>query len=354
MKERHIYLDILRIVAIIAIISLHVSGGYLSFLSLPKDYNWWKWSLLIDVMAKWGSAVFLMISGALMLAPHKSQPIGYFLKHRFVRIIIPFVVWVFIYKLVQPADVDFFSLKTYTGILQDIVTGSLPYHMWFVYMIFAMYLITPVASVFMNNASESVLKYYFVFWFVSSVFPQFCKYYCNMSLGIEPYLTLHLYAGFYMLGYYLHTHTIHVPKALYLLIPLGIIFNFYLTKEASFSIEKTDFFYLSRFSVWNVLNAMLIFHAFQRIPWKKYISSNILPHITTISVLSYGVFLSHVLIIWIFDKGVLGVKLIGYHIFGTWVELYTGFAVIIIIVSIVSFGLCYVLSKIPYVRKMVI
>jgi hypothetical protein len=175
-----------------------------------------------------------------------------------------------------------------------------------------------------------------------------------MSLGIEPYLTLHLYAGFYMLGYYMHTHTIHVPKALYLLIPLGIIFNFYLTKQASFSIEKTDFFYLSRFSVWNVVNAILIFHAFQRIPWKKYISSNILPHITTISVLSYGVFLSHVLIIWIFDKGVLGVKLIGYHIFGTWVELYVGFAVIIVVVSIVSFGVCYVLSKIPYVRKMVV
>ncbi len=42
MKERLLYPDILRIIAIIA---LHVSGGYLYFQAPEGGWSWWKVSL---------------------------------------------------------------------------------------------------------------------------------------------------------------------------------------------------------------------------------------------------------------------------------------------------------------------
>lgn len=353
-KERIIYLDILRIVAIIAIISLHVSGGYLSFLKLPDQYNVWKVSLLIDVISKWGTAVFLMISGVLMLAPRKVKSIKSFLIHRFIRIFVPFIIWVFIYKLIQDPDSDYSSVDTYLKIFKDILTNNLSYHLWFVYMIFSMYLITPVLSVFINNAPQKTIQYYFMFWILVTLIPQFIEKYFSISLYINHFLTLNNYVGFYMIGYYFQMYTIKLPKKIYLLIPISMVLNFYLTKYASLAINKTDYFYLTRFSIWNVINAILIFHAFMSFSWEKFISPRFSNYITTFSLLSYGVFLCHVLVIWIFDKGILGVKLVGYNLNGISVNTTTGFVVIITVVSTLSYLLCFALSKIPFINKLLI
>ncbi|MBR3027382.1 MAG: acyltransferase family protein [Bacteroidales bacterium] len=66
--NRVLYLDILRIMAIIAVVMLHVSAQrfYVSFPSYE-----WEVRMFFNSMVRWGVPIFVMISGALFLDPQK-------------------------------------------------------------------------------------------------------------------------------------------------------------------------------------------------------------------------------------------------------------------------------------------
>lgn len=66
--KRILYLDILRIMAIIAVVMLHVSAQrfYVSFPSYE-----WEIRMFFNSMVRWGVPIFVMISGALFLDPQK-------------------------------------------------------------------------------------------------------------------------------------------------------------------------------------------------------------------------------------------------------------------------------------------
>ena len=229
MTKRLLYPDILRIVAIIAIIALHVSGGYLHFHPPEGKDTWWETALIYDIICKWGTAVFLMISGIFMLSEQRSTNLKYFFSHRFKRILIPFVAWAIIYKLSIDFEGEIFSFKTLFFLFKSIITGNVKFHLWFVYMIFCLYLITPILTIFINSASHNKIKYYFIFWFIATVFPPIMKEYLGLENGFSAYFQLHQYAGFYLLGYYLHKNPIKINYLVYLIIPLNffikLLFN---------------------------------------------------------------------------------------------------------------------------------
>ncbi|MCP4521721.1 MAG: acyltransferase family protein [Cytophagales bacterium] len=319
--------------------------------------------LIYDVTFKWGTAVFLMISGAFMLSPRKSENIGSFIWSRFQRIIIPFIIWAVIYKYSYGEGIyNSFSLDSFVTLLKDLLIGNVHYHLWFVYMIFVLYLITPILSSFVNNASKKTLYYYFGLWFILTVFPSLIKFIWGIDTGFNNYFHLHNYVGFYVLGYFLHKNEIKLPLYVYLIIPLMIVLNFFTTRWLSVELGKTEFFFLSRFSFFNVVNAVLVFNLFRQLPWESWIkSSKVRSTISTISLLSYGVFLMHVLFIWILSQGHIPcLKINAYMINGKWIQLkaslqlYAGFSLIITIVTITSFVLSYIISKIPFVKKLLI
>lgn len=73
LEKRRYYLDVLRIVAICAIVLLHVAGSYWYQLSVYTSE--WQAINLYDCITRWGVPVFVMISGALFLDPAREQPI---------------------------------------------------------------------------------------------------------------------------------------------------------------------------------------------------------------------------------------------------------------------------------------
>ncbi|MBK8806280.1 MAG: acyltransferase [Bacteroidales bacterium] len=354
-SNRSLNLDILRIFSICAIISLHVANGYLSFLVLPKDFNWWFTALTYDAIFKWGTIVFIMLSGTLLLGENKNKSVSIFLWNRFKRIFIPFLIWYLIYKFTSDDYFHDFSLKSIFLLFTDFIKGNVHYHLWFVYLIFGLYLLTPILSVFINKASNQIIHYYFLYWAIFTIIPPFLEKYYNISFALMPYIELQNYVGFYLIGYYLHNTNFKIKNTYFLLLPISIIANLILSTFHSMEIQKTDYFFLNRFSIFNTINAILIFLLFLRINFNSIlIFKKNKEKIAKISNLCFGVFLCHVFIIWILDSGTLGIKLIAYSLNEIYVHIAIGFPVIITTTIILSFAFCYFISNIPFVKRLMI
>lgn len=91
------WLNNARIIAILAVVLLHVSSRVITWSELGSN-DWW-YANLYDSLVRWCVPVFVMISGALLLAPEKAEPLGVFYKKRASRILSPLVFWSLFYML---------------------------------------------------------------------------------------------------------------------------------------------------------------------------------------------------------------------------------------------------------------
>lgn len=86
-----------RVIAILAVVLLHVSSRVVMWSELGSN-DWW-YANLYDSLVRWCVPVFVMISGALLLSPEKAEPLGLFYKKRASRILFPLVFWSLFYML---------------------------------------------------------------------------------------------------------------------------------------------------------------------------------------------------------------------------------------------------------------
>ena len=90
MKNRILYLDIIRILACVMIVAMHapIPNTGLSSYMLSTD----------SFLTAPGIGLFVMVSGALLLPV--SMPTNLFLKKRIVKIAFPTLFWTFFYLIV--------------------------------------------------------------------------------------------------------------------------------------------------------------------------------------------------------------------------------------------------------------
>jgi surface polysaccharide O-acyltransferase-like enzyme len=143
-----------RILAIFAVIFLHVAAGVVSTEPIGS-HNWWI-ANFFDSLSRWCVPVFVMISGALLLNPKKQENLSEFYAKRISRILIPLISWTIIYCIwVYLGGVVKNDPVSMTFLLQSVLQGNPYYHMWFLYMIIFMYLFTPFFS--KNNRKFFIL-----------------------------------------------------------------------------------------------------------------------------------------------------------------------------------------------------
>lgn len=156
--RRNPALDILRCLAIVLVATQHAW----SMLGLDEPIC----GLLADryrALVDCGVPLFVAISGALLLA-EEPQAVGTFLRRRFGRVLIPFAIWA----------TAIYVLSICLGQYADITTATdgirlyLPYLLynrinpshWFVWMILALYLVTPVLQRMLRaDDSRRVVQY---------------------------------------------------------------------------------------------------------------------------------------------------------------------------------------------------
>ena len=211
MKNEHSEIHFLRLVATMAVVMLHTSSGiYGNWGNYTSDANFDKSIFALYIhLTEWCIPVFLLISGALLLSPERDTGYKTIFKKYIKRI-----AWaLLIFALPMTLSESFLENRgeSILYILYDGVTdwlcGHSWAHLWYLYMLIGIYLITPIIKPFVVAANDRDLEIaLFTLFLLSMLLPTISDY----VTPIEGYLLLPPpYIFIYMLGYYLHSRAEH-------------------------------------------------------------------------------------------------------------------------------------------------
>lgn len=355
-KSKYIlYLDVLRIIAILAVILLHVSN--ISFFNKQVlNSNDFYFTTFIYCFSRIGVSLFIMISGVTFLNPNKNITLSYLVK-KIIRIFICLVCWLTIYDVIA---LLWNHEPIYFGFIKVIITNLINYkgyyfgnyHLWYLYMIIGLYLVTPIVRLFVKHADKELQLYTLGIWFFFSA----CL---PIALLFKPFHFFNVFkvinipivtgiVGTYVLGYYLYK--IDLKKEYrYILYSMGIM---------SFVILVSGTIYLSRrngaatemlfdnTSCFVILMATAMFILIKEMINEKNFSNKFISVVKKLSSLTFGVYLVHEFFIYYTYPYYFGFSL-------DYTLTYSGIRIFVVtlFVAIASFLLSYLLSYIPFVKK---
>lgn len=142
MTQRNPAYDILRVVAILLVSTQH------AWSMLGMDQPEWGWLCHVyRALVDCGVPLFVAISGALLLS-EEPLPLGEFFKKRFRRVLVPFFIWATAVYGVALVAGQYAHIHSWQEALLSYVPMLLENQIntshWFVWMILALYLLTPV------------------------------------------------------------------------------------------------------------------------------------------------------------------------------------------------------------------
>jgi len=346
--------DLIRTVAIILVILLHAAiepNPTLDLMSPPGVQLWWT-SNVYDSIARSAVPLFIMLTGALLLQPNKTdEPLGIFFKKRWNRIGIPVIFWGAIFFAW-----DFLvrgQAPTLLFVLQGVLAG--PYvHFWYVYILVGLYLITPLLRIIVAHTNWRTIKYFLIIWFVGTgIFPLLTLYADISPQAVwfrqNVFLLVGL-LGYFVLGAYVAKLTIR-KSALALMLVLSsvwtIIGTYFLI--ASLGEQYSQFFLdASSFSV--IIASVSLFLILSSIPAQKIetrfpIGNRVLK---LISENTLPIYLFHLIVLETLQKGYLGLKISVTNINPIIeIPLVTAVTLLICLAIIVP------LKKLPYVKRII-
>ncbi len=139
------FLDVLRVLATCAVVLMHVLTGAtdVTDASIVPEYR----SLLLSVMdlVTWCVPIFLLISGYLFLNPKRTLTYPVMIKKYCRRIALAILLFGVPYAASELVVTErTFRIRMIPEALKMTLTGHTWSHMWYLYLIFFLYLVTPL------------------------------------------------------------------------------------------------------------------------------------------------------------------------------------------------------------------
>jgi surface polysaccharide O-acyltransferase-like enzyme len=286
----------LRCLSIVGVVVMHCAAP---LLGSPDDSAVWA-GVTYSALSLFCVPALLMISGALMLGDTRPVTLSKFYGKRFAKIALPLLAWSLIYYLI--ACVMTQSAPHPVSFLKRFLTGVWAGPLWFLYMIAAVYLMVPfLRPAFGDARSDRALL------FVGLVFGVHALTFATrliweqevnrfFSGALIPY-----YFGYFVLGHVLNVRQIRVPGAkpalalIFLACALTSAWGEHLVRGAGNTLLPNTFFnYQQPLTVVMSASIFLLFKG-----WKPRPSGRRDRFVHELSGLSYGVFLTHVLFLYL-------------------------------------------------------
>jgi len=290
--SRIIYLDLLRIICTFSVVILHTSGYAWSI--LPYTNPAWSYVNFYDGFSRFSVPIFIMISGVFMLSDKKNLDIKNLFYKKILRLVKLFLVYSSLYAIV--INIIYSDTFNSFSFIKQILVGH--YHLWYLYAIIGLYIITPLLKGITKN--NYLTKYFLVTAFIFEIlFGTISSIVKTVNLTVffsKSYL--YFVKGFtiyYVLGYFVFNSRIN-KKNIYILYILGIVFTAFTiagTKWYSiYTMENNDIFY-SFLSVNVFFQSLSIFVFFKEIISKIKFTSFWENLIKALSKYSLGIYLIH-------------------------------------------------------------
>ncbi len=345
MEPRKTHLDLLRIFAIFSMIVIHVSAQ--NWYSVAVSSREWQWFNLYDSLARFCIPVMVMISGTLFLNPAKPLPYSQLYRKYVLRLVTAFIFWSLLYALVNTILLPIFRHEPVNFVLFQRAALFGEYHLWFVFMMIGLYLITPLLR---NITMDKALAGYFlVLWLIFGIVFSFA----SLIPKFEEIKTLlekadiHFvigFSGYFVLGWYLSCTPIKKPYeyAIYGLGLVGVLLTFFLTRSSSLAGDKADGLFYNNFSPTVMAPSVAVFVFFNQRVSKWRFSEKAQRVILQLSSCCFGIYLIHVFSI--MALGALGLNSLS-------LSAPLSVPILSLLVFLISFGVILLLRKIPLFRK---
>lgn len=195
-KNRLVYLDYARTIAIAGIILAHACG-----MQRTEIAEAWKINLLTVVasVSLVCNPLYVMISGALLLNSKKEESVGRFYYDRFVKVFVPFFLMYVIFMIFANV-LDFSSVSNVVENIKQILSGPLGIvpHFWFIYMILGLYIFAPFLKTMVQNLKDKDITALFIVILIEEILVTFLPL-TGINLGIA--LDLGSWIGVFLIGY---------------------------------------------------------------------------------------------------------------------------------------------------------
>ncbi|MFZ7138765.1 MAG: acyltransferase [archaeon] len=306
--EFSFHADLIRCVAMLMVVLLHSAVEPYPIPAVVDQsvaIRWWTINIY-DALSEAGVPLFVMVSGALLLQPSKIEPTKVFLKKRLKRIAPAFVFWSAIY-FIWRATVQNEALSV-TSIIHYLETSPY-YHFWFIYMIFGLYLISPLLRSLIANSDRDLIKYGLILWFVGTAIVPIIGIFDYRILENRIFMSAE-WAGYFILGYYLLKTKIK-PRYIYTALFGGLSVTIIGTYVIRLLTTGKGYFFLNTTSANMIVVSVSLFLLLQTVPAIK--TKNRFPKfaklVHALGKNTLPIYMMHVIVLETFQKGYLGIQI---------------------------------------------
>ena len=180
-KENIAWIDLLRIIACVLVVISHSCDPYVAQLDniRPEFLS----GAIIGSFMRISVPLFVMITGILSL-PIRHE-MGTFYRKKIGRIAIPIAIWSLLLPLIYFAYFQFFSSASPAAASTDFSIGATLSRMWtfvfnfnyttiplwYLYMLIGLYLIMPIVSAWLKQATQKDIKLFLYIWIATLIIP---------------------------------------------------------------------------------------------------------------------------------------------------------------------------------------
>ncbi len=351
-ESRKIFLDVARVLAIFAVVMIHVSAGFV--VGNESSTSAFIFGNIFDSLSRIGVPLFLMISGALMLSEEK-EITGKSIFKRIKNIVVLLIFWSACYAIFYSVLLPFCKGReiAWKEFLYNFVMGH--YHLWYLYMLIGLYLITPFLRSFVKKENKNLVMLFVAFAVLAQFLPTFLSIFCvyveeikHIVAFIEKFELRFFcgYTAYYLLGWYI----VHVGFSkkqkicIYVASVLSIMGIISIAQWIPIKAESAWTAYDLAYSNSNLLVLLYTAGVFtvlsnlknERVPVKLGAG------LAVASKLSFGVYVVHIVVLSVMHK-----------IFAFISVPFLSLLVLWGATTVISFLVCYVLSKIPLLKKLI-
>lgn len=341
--EKNLSLDLLRVIAILAVIMIHVSAQFV-FASKGNSSQFIIGNIF-DSISRCGVPLFVMISGALMLNEQKEITFKKIFK-KILNTLLLLYLWSFVYtftfNIASPiAHGQKIQLSLF---FNEFLFGH--YHLWFLFMIIGLYLITPILRTFVKKENSHIVLYFIILSLILKfsvpIFEILSIKFSSLKIIYEwfdmfQFDLIGTYVTYYITGWFIFN--ISIPKKFQNLIYiLGIVGVLTTILTAQIFNKYYQLAYCD-YSIFNFFYSVSIFMILTKNPKPK---TKFGTKLAGLAKYSFGVYVLHVLIMTLFNIIFPNKSFVLLYIIIEWV-----------ITSIISFVLTYLIYKIPILKKCV-
>lgn len=294
-----IWIDFARVIAIYLVVLLHVTGLIAPVLhETPQNLRNYGYIAFSAMRAISASCVplLVMISGFLLLDPTKKYRALEFYKRRGKRLMIPLFFWSGFYILWSriPRIPHLDGAISWSAAAQRVFSQGTYYHLWFLYMIGGLYLITPpIRAVLSRSMPTLTVRLLILLFSVAYIFEVIRVIF---SIEISSYLWAVPYLAYFVGGHVLGRltspyHTLTLTLSFMLLLSASVIVQIMFSHSWS---EKMSIYASSPLFINTVLMTMTLFLIIKQNA--RFLSSK-KDTVGKIAALAFGIYLVHPVVI---------------------------------------------------------